>query len=59
LSEIENTPCQSSKHYRTRYGLSRDVVVNTVEPLILIEVEASVSWMIEPSRKPDSVLWRL
>jgi hypothetical protein len=39
--------------------LSRDAVVNAVEPHILIEVEASASWRVEPSRKPDSALMRL
>jgi hypothetical protein len=39
--------------------LSRDAVVNAVEPHILIEVEASASWRVEPFRKPDSTLSRL
>jgi hypothetical protein len=59
LSEIENTPYQRLKALQNEIGLSRDAVVNAVEPHILIEVEASASWRVEPSRKPDSALSRL
>jgi hypothetical protein len=36
-----------------------DAVVNAVGPHILIEVEASAFWRVEPSHKPDSALSRL
>jgi hypothetical protein len=35
-----------------------NAVVNVMEPHLLIEVEASASWRVEPSRKPDSALSR-